>query len=445
MGRLVPKTRKMRYHKNAKFFRGYSQLHAYYRYDENNRSMNQKMVRHSFGIAVASLGAAFVWAAPASAQDGTPPTSLHQAYEQAAARLPETAASPELQAQADAQRRAARGPFVGPPVLRGDVLTRFDGLIEQEASISTALKWPGEARAGVNAATLSGNAARAELAATQLALAGNIRSAYWRLAGARRVIDIEQQHVATARIEAEQVQRLVEAGVQAKRDLLVAQADLGAALGRLSAAESDLADAQAAVEALIGNVPDSFGDEALSPSTDIEDHPTLLAAEARAKAAEARAGYARFSTRPRVEGTIGVRRERSDPRGSYADALLVGLAVPLGRDSRAVADAAGTRAEALSAAADAARVRTRLMADQRAALALLTVAERALVEAEARESGLREALALTERGREEGEIGYIEFLRARQALFDAERDLVAAHVAKSAAVSNVNQAMGVLP
>lgn len=407
--------------------------------------MNRRLVRHSFGVAVVALGAVLVWAAPAWAQDGASVTSLHEAFERAAAQLPEAAASPALKAQAEAQRRAARGPFVGPPVARGDVLSRSGGTIEQEASVSAAIKWPGEALAGVNAATLSGDAANAGLAGAQLALAGDIRTAYWRLAGARSAVDIEQQHVATARTETEQVERLVQAGVQAKRDLLVSQAELGAALGRLSAAESDLADTVAAVEALLGNVPDSFAEEALSPSTDIEGHPALLAAEAKAKAADAKAGYARYSLRPRVEGTIGVRRQRNDPRGSYEDALLVGIAVPLGRDSRAVADAAGTRAEALSASADAARLRARLIADQRAALVRLSVAERALGDAEARQSALREALMLTQRGRAEGEIGYIEYLRARQALFDAERALGAAQVAKSAAISNVNQTMGVLP
>lgn len=407
--------------------------------------MNQKLVRHSFGVAVVALGAVLVWAAPAWAQDGASVTSLHEAFERAAAKLPEAAASPALKAQVEAQRRAARGPFVGPPVARGDVLTRSGGTIEQEASVSAAIKWPGEARAGVNAATLSGDAANAGLAAAQLALAGDIRVAYWRLAGARRAVNIEQQHVATARTETDQVERLVQAGVQAKRDLLVSQAELGAALGRLSAAESDLADAEAAVEALIGSVPDSFAEEALSPSTDIEVHPALLFAEVKAKAADAKAGYARYSLRPRVEGSIGVRRQRNDPRGSYEDALLVGIAVPLGRDSRAGADAAGARAEALSASAEAARLRVRLIADQRAALVRLSVAERALSDAEARQTALREALMLTQRGRVEGEIGYIEYLRARQALFDAERALGAAQVAKSAAISDVNQTMGVLP
>ena len=407
--------------------------------------MNQKLVRHSFGVAVVALGAVLVWAAPARAQDGASVTSLHEAFERAVAQLPEAAANPALNAQADAQRRAARGPFVGPPVARGDVLTRSGGTIEQEASVSAAIKWPGEARAGVSAATLSGDAANAGLAAARLALAGDMRAAYWRLAGARRAVDIEKQHVATARVEADQVARLVRAGVQARRDLLVSEADLGAALERLSAAESDLADTVASVEALIGNTPDNFADEVLSPSVDIETHPALIAAETRAKAADAKVGYARYALRPRVEGTIGVRRERNDPRGSYEDALLLGIAVPLGRDARAAADVAGARAEALSVGAEATRLRGRLMADQRAALARLSVAERALVDAEARQSALREALVLTERGRSEGEIGYIEYLRARQALFDAERALGAAQVAKSAAISNVNQTMGVLP
>ncbi|MBA4165549.1 MAG: hypothetical protein C0510_13145 [Erythrobacter sp.] len=105
----------------------------------------------------------------------------------------------------------------------------------------------------------------------------------------------------------------------------------------------------------------------------------------------------------------------------------------------------GARAEALAAVAEAARLRLRLIADQRAASVRLSIAERALVDAEMRQSALREALMLTERGRTEGEIGYIEYLRARQALFDADRDLGAARIAKSAAISNLNQAMGVLP
>lgn len=408
--------------------------------------MNRKTtVRRHLGFRVMALGAALAWVMPAWTQDGAAGTSMHDAFERAAAQLPEAAASPALQAQADAQRRAARGPFVGPPSVSGDILTRSGGVIEQEARISAAIKWPGEARAGILASARGGDAAKARLMVAQLDLAGDIRAAYWRLAGARSAVAVEQQHVATARVETQQVTRLMQAGVQAKRDLLVSQAELGSALARLSAAENELADTLAAAEALIGKAPEIFIDEILTSPIDIDNHPVMRAAETRVKVADAKSAYARFSTRPRLEGTIGVRRDRGDPRGSYEDALLVGIAVPLGPDFRAVAEASGTRSEALSANAEVPRIRARLIAEQRAAMTRLSVAERALDQAQARQSALREAFTLTERGRAEGEIGYIEYLRARQALFDAERDLGAARVAKSAAISRVNQTMGVLP
>lgn len=403
------------------------------------------MVRWHLCVRIMALGTVLALATPAWPQDNEVRTSLREAFERVASQLPEAVANPDLQAQADAQRRAASSPFVGPPVVSGDILTRSGGIIEQETRVSAAIKWPGEARAGVIASTRGGDVANARLVAAKLDLAGDIRAAYWRLAGARSAVSVEQQHVVTARVETEQVARLVQAGVQAKRDLLVSQAELGITLGRLSAAENELADTLAAMDALIGGAPEIFIDEILASPIDIDDHPAMRAAKTKASAADANVAYSRFNTRPRFEGTIGVRRERSDPRGSYVDALLVGIAMPLGRDSRAVAEASGNRAEALSANAEVPRLRARLIAEQRAAATRLSIAERALDEAQARQSALREAFTLTERGRTEGEIGYIEYLRARQALFNADRDLGAARVAKSAAISNFNQAMGVLP
>jgi outer membrane protein, heavy metal efflux system len=407
--------------------------------------MKVKVHRRTLRTGAAAFAAVLAWAVPVAAQDGKAALSLHDAFVRAAPLLPETAASPALKERTDAQIREAKGPFVGPPVVRGDLLTRSGGLIEQEVSVSAAIKWPGEARAGITAAALSGDAATKGLGAAELVLAGEVRAAYWRLAAAQGAADIEQQHVVTARMETEQIVRLVREGVRARRDLLVSQAELGAAMGQLSAAENDVTGAAAAFEALIGAVPEAFTEEVLTPDKDIESHPALIAADTRARAAAAKAGYLRYGVRPRVEGTIGVRRERNDLRGPFGDALLVGIAVPMGRDARALVSAAETSAEALSKGAEAARVRMHITAQQRASHAQLSVAERALNDAKARQSALREALMLTQRGVAEGELGYIEYLRARQALFDAERALVAADVGKSAAISNVNQMMGVLP
>lgn len=395
----------------------------------------------SVGLMVPSVGAA----QDASATTLTVPVTLHEATARAIERLPDTAAYQALRDQVAAQRRASRGPFVGPPVVRGDVLLGSSGFTEQEAGVSAAIRWPGEGRAQRLAADRSGAAVDATLDEARLTIAGEVRTAWWALASARAVLAVERQQIGFADLELAQVRRLVGAGVQSRRDLLIAQGERGTVQARLSAAETELASALAAYEALAGPPPDDFPPEVLARSLEIEVNLLVRAALARAAAAEARASASRYSTRPRLEASVGVRRERSDPRGDYDNALMLGVAVPLGRDPTAVADAAGVRAEAIRASAEAARVRIRLAADQAGSARRLELSGTAATDAQARRDALAEALALTERGRREGEIGFVEYLRARQALAAAERDYATARVAAAAAISSFNQAQGVLP
>lgn len=373
------------------------------------------------------------------------PSTLREATARAIERLPDTAAYQALRDQVAAQRRAARGPFVGPPVVRGDVLASSDGLIEQEASVAASIRWPGEGRAQRSAADRGGAAIDATLDEARLAIAGEVRTAWWGLASAREIVAVEREQSALAEQELALVGKLVDAGEQSRRDLLIAQGERGAVQARLSAAEIELAGAQAAYEALAGPSPDQFLPETPARQPNIDEHPLVRAALARAAAAEARAGASRYTSRPRLEGSVGVRRERTDPRGDYENALMLGVAIPLGRDLSAVAETAGARAEAIRATTEADRVRSRLIADRAAAEQRLEIAGRALAEARARRGALAEALELTARGRREGEIGFIEFLRARQTLAAAERDLATARVAAFAAISTFNQTQGVLP
>lgn len=386
-----------------------------------------------------------------AAQPAVPPrseaaaTTLKQAAERAILLLPDLAANQALREQAAAQRRSLRGPFVGPPVVSGDLALGTGGLIEQEALVSAGLRWPGERRAGRLAADLGVDVIGATLDEARLRIAGEVRTAWWSLAAAEAVVAVERGQAGLADQELAQIARLVDAGVQARRDLLLAEAERAAVRARLSTAEADLVAAQAAYEALAGPSPDRFPPEALATGSDIEDHPAVRATLARAAAADARVTALRFGTRPRIEGRVGVRRERIGARDGFENALLVGIGVPLGRDYSAVAETAGARSEAIRAGAEAARVRARLAAERTAGERRLALSRRAVLEAEARRAALAEALALTERGRREGEIGYVEALRARQTLGQASRDLAVARVAASAAISTFNQAQGVLP
>lgn len=399
-------------------------------------------------------GHAIVWlcaACAAVAQPGTdgtatPATTIAEAASRAAARLPDLAAADATRAQTIAERRSSRGPFVGPPVISGDIEVGNEGLSEQEVGVSAGFRWPGEGRAARRAAEQGGLVIDATLADARLAIAGEVRNAWWTLASAKAVLAVEREQAGLADQEVAATTRLVSAGVQARRDLLLAQAERAAIDARVSAAEQDLVTAQAVFEALAGTAPVQFPPEtATMVGIDTEDHPAVRAALARAAAAEARAAASRFGRRPRIEGSVGVRRERDDVRGEYDNALLVGVGLPIGRNYTAVAEAAGAQAEALRATAEAGRVRTRIEAERLAGARRLEVARRAVGEGEARRNALAEALALTERGRREGEIGYLEVLRARQTVAQANRDLAVARVAALAAISTYNQAQGVLP
>lgn len=384
-------------------------------------------------------------AQPAAAVTISAPATLREATARAIERLPDTAAYQALRDQVSAQQRASRGPFVGPPIVRGDVLLGSGGFTEQEAAVSAAIRWPGEGRAQRLAADRSGDAVDATLEEARLIIAAQVRTAWWALALARAVVTVERDQIGFAETEVAQVGRLVAAGQQSRRDLLMVQGERGAAQARLSVAETDLANALAAYDALVGAPPQDFPAEVQVRQPNVESHPLVRAASARAASAESRASAIRFGNRARLEASVGVRRERTDPRGDYQDAVMLGVAVPLGRDPAAVAETAGARAEAIRASAEVVRVRSRVEADQTSATRRLEIAGVALTNAEARRSALAEALALTARGRREGEIGFVEYLRARQALSAAERDHATARITAAAAVSNHNQAQGILP
>ena len=395
----------------------------------------------SVGLLMPSVGAA----QNASATATTAPATLREATLRAIERLPDTAAYQALRDQVAAQRRAARGPFVGPPIVRGDILLGSSGFTEQEAGLSAEIRWPGEGRAQRLAADRSDASIDATLDEARLNVAGEVRTAWWALASARAVLAVERQQIGLAGTELAQVSRLVGAGEQSRRDLLIAQGERGTVQARLSAAESELANALGAYEALAGAPPQDFPSEVPVSQRDIEIHPLVRAARARVAVADARNSASRYSSRPRLEASVGVRRERSDPRGDYENALMLGVAVPLGRDPAAVVEAAGARAEVIRASADAVRIRARLAADQTSTTRRLEIAGAASTNAQARRDALAEALVLTTRGRREGEIGFIEYLRARQALAAAERDFASARVAAAAAISTFNQSQGALP
>lgn len=415
-------------------------------------------VRRWLATAGAPLAASLValTAMPGAGAAQTPPTSLASPatgtwtdlVEAAVNRRAASAEARALQAEAAARRTTAdrrlAGPIEADGAVRQDMLGSGTGYHELEGGISAPLWREGERAAVRGEADGLAALADARLSVARLAVAGEVRTAWWALASAQADLQVAREQVGLARELSASTLRLVEAGEQARLDLLQAQAAQAQAESTLAHAEGQAAQALAQLAGLVGTVPAALPLEAPGALA-VEDHP--LVREALAEAAR----LTRLAALVRVQGTPGWRvgidaRSERDGRGLEARTSTgVRISRPLGANPASNAEAATLDAQASAARRRAEAAKLSVEAARNEAAAGLTAARAAATAALARRSALEEALTLTERGWREGELSFLELIRARGAFAGAARDAAVAVVAVGAALSTFNQAQGLLP
>lgn len=379
----------------------------------------------------------------------TAPAAGQSAFEAAAARDPEIAgAEAELQA-ATMRARSIGVIFEGAPSAalsyRSDRGGAGLGYREYEAEIAAPIFLPGERGAAKRAALAERDAAAARLDLALLDLAGRVRAAWRDRERTQAIAQVARRQATAAQDLVDATRRAVDAGVQGRLDLVQAEALAAEAQAAASAADAEATAADLAWQALVGGDSPPFVDAVIPVDAVLSDHPLLRLRRAEQEAGEAQAQRAALAGFPSPEVGLLARRERGAFGQDEDDSFGLLVRVPLGRDP-------GTRADAALARAGAARARAALAQDERVldatlatARARLAAAERTLAAAERRLLSLQEALSLADRGRREGAFGFVEFLRARTALADAERDAALAAVDRRAAASDVAQALGMLP
>lgn len=404
-------------------------------------------------LALGAWGAASVLGGgtPAHAQEPaiTAPAEAQSAFDAALARDAEIAgAEAELKA---AQMRARSVGLILEGAPSANLSYRDDrggaglGYREYEAEVSAPIFLPGERGAAERAAIAQRDAAQARLELARLDLASRLRAAWWDRERAQASLRIARRQAADAAELAAATRRLTDAGVQARLDLVQVEALTAEAEAAAIAAETDFEAADTTWRALVGEVAPVFADITAPTEAQLTDHPLLRLRRAEQAYGEAAAQRAALAGFPSPEIGLMARRERSAFGQAEDDSFGVRIRVPLGRDP-------GTSAAAAEARAIASRARAALTQDQRvlegrlaSARSRLTASERTLAAAQRRQASLTGALSLAERGRREGALGFIEFLRARSALAEAERAAALAVIERASAQSDLAQALGILP
>ncbi len=407
---------------------------------------------------VLALSAALAPCAPA--QTAAEPPSLRQAIDAAWQLSSQSRASVNRREELAAKEKATAGWIAGEPVVtlshRTDVLTRNEGLREYEAEVEVPL-WNSRVRTATQVelgAQRVGFDGQIEL--SKLKLAGELRALVGTLATAQVELDLNRRKLADAEALAQDLGRRVKAGENARVDLLQAQVLVQQAQVTAAQADTQLLRLQAQWRNLTGltSVPalsetlarrDASGAQATLATPVSTDHPAMRLARAQVSGAEAKLALANADKRDPMSLAVGVTRERSNSTAPSATTLRFALRIPLGGDNRNAPRQAAARADLDAAMADADVVERQLPYE-------LAVASAELSAAGATERAARERLRLSTdvqtlitKSWRLGESDLPTRLRADNEQFEASLSLARATVDVQRAISNLNQAHGLLP
>lgn len=376
--------------------------------------------------------------------------TLAEALEQAWARHPQAAAGSDLEAAARAERDLARRPTPGPATLSLAHLTdqagSDRGRREWEVELAAPLWLPGQRAARQAEAEAAGAELTARRQALRLALAGELRAAWWQLAAARAERDLARRRLDTARALEMDVTRRWRAGELARVDANLARNERLAAEAEKLQAETALMETEGAWRALTGAPsPEALAPEDPARALPQPDHPELASLDRAARLAHARLRLASETRRDAPELALRWQRERGDGAEAYGNALGLKLSVPFGSEARFTRDTAAARAEAVRADAELTRARQVREVAAEQARRELAAAEQRLILARERQALLADNLALAEKAFALGESDLVTLLRTRAAAQEAEAQLARQGISRQAALSRLLQALGILP
>jgi outer membrane protein, heavy metal efflux system len=388
----------------------------------------------------------------------TPAPTLRQALEAAWALSPQSRAAPQRLAELQAREQAAQSLIAGSPSItlahRTDQFNANGGQRVYEADLALPLWNP-----GVRASTqrqIAGERAALEpqWALARLKLAGELRE----LAAALMLARIERDLAARKHEESlrltQDVQRRVKAGDTARVDGLLAQAAGQQAESALLQADGVLHKLQGQWRAITGLPASPLLAQEASPAAMPLDlatrapngnHPTVQAANAQTQAAQARLALAQADARDPMELGLGVSQERSVFGANPETTLRFALRIPFGGEYRNASKIAAARAELDAAQADVDAAARQVQADMAVAIAALETARRSETLLAVRARLSTEVNALITRAFQLGEGDLPTRLRAENEKFEADLSLARARIEVQRALSQLNQALGLLP
>jgi outer membrane protein TolC len=374
---------------------------------------------------------------------------IRHVLESAWARNAEIAALMARRAEILARKQAAGRLTPGPPALGvghfNDYVTGDNGYREYEVELGTPLWLPGEGTAIRRVTDAELVQLDAELAVARLAVAGEVREAYWRYRLATGAIEVARRRLEAARALQSDLERQVRAGQVARDDLLLSVAETADARSILSIEEASATQARLSFQALTGVEPPSDFTEPEVPAQADENHPRRIALRRAVDVTEATARLLKVQDRDSPEVALLGVVERELYNDPYDKRIGIRLVIPFATEGRNEPRRKANEVERIRTLAELHASDYQIQAEVGKAEADLAAARERAVLAEERYRAFAERLDLVERSVRFGEGALVELVRARADLFEADVARLYGQIAVMQARSRLNQTLGLGP
>lgn len=374
---------------------------------------------------------------------------MREVLENAWSKSAEIVALEVRRAEIIARKRAAGRLTPGPPSLGighlNDYATGDDGYREYDVELGTPIWLPGEGTASRNLADKELARLQAQLALARLSVAGEVRAAYWSVQIGEGSVDLARRRLQAARALQADVDRQVAAGQVALADLLLAKGESLEAQSILSEQEAALTEARLAFQALTGTPSPTDFAEPEPADRSFEKHPQLVALRNTVDVAEANTRLIRIQDRDSPEVALLGVIEREFYNDPYDKRIGVRVTIPFATEGRNAPRRAASEAEHTQALAELQTAERQVRAEVGRAEADLASAQERTALADERHRAFAERLMLVERSVRVGETSFVELVRARAAVFEADIARLRSEIAVMQARSRINQALGLVP
>lgn len=374
---------------------------------------------------------------------------MREVLENAWSKSAEIVALEVRRAEIIARKRAAGRLTPGPPSLGighlNDYATGDDGYREYDVELGTPIWLPGEGTASRNLADKELARLQAQLALARLSVAGEVRAAYWSVQIGEGSVDLARRRLQAARALQADVDRQVAAGQVALADLLLAKGESLEAQSILSEQEAALTEARLAFQALTGTPSPTDFAEPEPADRSFEQHPQLVALRNTVDVAEANTRLIRIQDRDSPEVALLGVIEREFYNDPYDKRIGVRVTIPFATEGRNAPRRAASEAEHTQALAELQTAERQVRAEVGRAEADLASAQERAALADERHRAFAERLMLVERSVRVGETSFVELVRARAAVFEADIARLRSEIAVMQARSRINQALGLVP